>query len=38
MTCRTFSSKEKKLVGYCQVEETFTEGDLDCWATDPDRK
>ncbi len=35
MICRTFSAKEKKLVGYCEVKETFTDGDSDCWALDP---
>ena len=36
MICRTFSTQDKKWVGYCKVQETFTEGDLDCWASEPD--
>lgn len=34
MICRTFYAKEERWVGYCRVKETFTEGDLDCWAID----
>ncbi len=34
MICRTFYVKGELWVGYCKVEQSFTQGDWDCWAVD----